>query len=172
MLTFCNSYVLWLLRCVQLRLVTVTFCDVNVCDATFCRSTLLHLQGLYVLHPGIRHYCWDLAGTYPARWQFGDDVVGRRQRPDQQVSELAVTKGGEDATEEFLSKLNASHKADYKAGGVTRWAIVATGPRALQLCLPASSSRIKANSIFRMDNCPGVLLGSQPLAVRFNPNPS
>ncbi len=28
MLTFCNSYVLWLLRCVQLRLVTVTFCDV------------------------------------------------------------------------------------------------------------------------------------------------
>jgi hypothetical protein len=28
--TFCNSYVLWLLRCVQLRLVTVTFCDVNV----------------------------------------------------------------------------------------------------------------------------------------------
>jgi hypothetical protein len=30
MLTFCNSYVLWLLRCVQLRLVTVTFCDVNV----------------------------------------------------------------------------------------------------------------------------------------------
>jgi hypothetical protein len=30
MLTFCNSYVLWLLRCVQLRLVTVTFCDINV----------------------------------------------------------------------------------------------------------------------------------------------
>ncbi len=30
MLTFSNSYVLWLLRCVQLRLVTVTFCDVNV----------------------------------------------------------------------------------------------------------------------------------------------
>ncbi len=30
MLTFCNSYVLWLLRCVQLRLVTVTFCDVAV----------------------------------------------------------------------------------------------------------------------------------------------
>ncbi len=30
MLTFWNSYVLWLLRCVQLRLVTVTFCDVNV----------------------------------------------------------------------------------------------------------------------------------------------
>ncbi len=30
MLTFCNSYVLWLQRCVQLRLVTVTFCDVNV----------------------------------------------------------------------------------------------------------------------------------------------
>ena len=30
MLTFCNSYVLWLLRCVQLRLGTVTFCDVNV----------------------------------------------------------------------------------------------------------------------------------------------
>ncbi len=33
MITFCNSYVLWLQRCVQLRLVTVTFCD-----ATFCRS--------------------------------------------------------------------------------------------------------------------------------------
>ena len=30
MLTFCNSYVLWLLRCVKLRLVTVTFCDVKV----------------------------------------------------------------------------------------------------------------------------------------------
>ncbi len=30
MLTFCNYFVLWLLRCVQLRLVTVTFCDVNV----------------------------------------------------------------------------------------------------------------------------------------------
>ncbi len=30
MLTFCNSYFLWLLRCVQLRLVTVTFCDINV----------------------------------------------------------------------------------------------------------------------------------------------
>ncbi len=30
MITFCNSYILWLLRCVQLRLVTVTFCDVNV----------------------------------------------------------------------------------------------------------------------------------------------
>ncbi len=29
MLTFCNSYVLWLLRCVKLHLVTVTFCDVN-----------------------------------------------------------------------------------------------------------------------------------------------
>ncbi len=30
MLKFWNSYVLWLLRCVQLCLVTVTFCDVNV----------------------------------------------------------------------------------------------------------------------------------------------
>jgi hypothetical protein len=30
MLTFCNSYVLWQLRYVQLRLVTVTFFDVNV----------------------------------------------------------------------------------------------------------------------------------------------
>ncbi len=30
MLTFCNFYVLWLLRCVQLRLVTVTICDINV----------------------------------------------------------------------------------------------------------------------------------------------
>ncbi len=30
MLTVCNSYVLWLQRCVHLRLVTVTFCDVNV----------------------------------------------------------------------------------------------------------------------------------------------
>jgi hypothetical protein len=30
MLTFCNSYVLWLLRCVQLRLVTVTYCDINI----------------------------------------------------------------------------------------------------------------------------------------------
>ncbi len=30
MLTFWNSYVLWLLRCVQLGLVTVTICDVNV----------------------------------------------------------------------------------------------------------------------------------------------
>jgi hypothetical protein len=30
MLTFCNSYVLWLLHSVQLRLVTVTFCDINV----------------------------------------------------------------------------------------------------------------------------------------------
>ncbi len=28
--TFCNSNVLWLLRCVLLRLVTVTFCDINV----------------------------------------------------------------------------------------------------------------------------------------------
>jgi hypothetical protein len=85
--------------------------------------------------------------------------------------ELAVTKDGEDAMEEFLSKLNESHKADYRAGGVTRWAIVATGPRALQLCLlglPASGSRIKANSIFRKDNCPGILLGGLPLAVHFN----
>ena len=30
MLTFCNYYILWLLRCVQLCLVTVTFCDVNI----------------------------------------------------------------------------------------------------------------------------------------------
>ncbi len=30
MLTFCNSYILWLLRCVQISLVTVTFCGVNV----------------------------------------------------------------------------------------------------------------------------------------------
>ncbi len=29
MLTLCNFYVLWLLRYVQLRLVTVTFCDIN-----------------------------------------------------------------------------------------------------------------------------------------------
>ncbi len=35
--TFCNSYVLWLLRCVQLRLVTVTFCDIHV---VCCRSTV------------------------------------------------------------------------------------------------------------------------------------
>ncbi len=41
MLTFCNSYVLWLLRCVQLRLVTVTFCDINIVWCyTFCRSTI------------------------------------------------------------------------------------------------------------------------------------
>jgi hypothetical protein len=30
MLAFCNCYVLWLLRCVKLRLVTATFCDVAV----------------------------------------------------------------------------------------------------------------------------------------------
>ncbi len=85
--------------------------------------------------------------------------------------ELAVTKEGEDALDDFLSKLNEIHKADYRAGGVTRWAVVATGPRVLQLCLlglPASGSRIKANSIFRMDNCPGVLLGGLPLTVHFN----
>jgi hypothetical protein len=40
MLTFCNSYVLWLLRCVQLRLVTVTF---MLRDVTFSSSTVLIL---------------------------------------------------------------------------------------------------------------------------------
>jgi hypothetical protein len=48
MLTFCNSYVLWLLHCVQLRLVTVTFCDVNV---VWCYVLSQYLVG---------HYLWDL----------------------------------------------------------------------------------------------------------------
>jgi hypothetical protein len=41
MLTFCNSYVLWLLRFVQLRLVTVMLSDVYVRsgDARFSSST-------------------------------------------------------------------------------------------------------------------------------------
>ncbi len=101
--------------------------------------------------------------TVMTDWADLKDQINKR--------ELAVTKDGEDATEEFLSQLNAYHKADYKAGGVTRWAIMATGPRVLQLCLlglPASSGRIKANSMFRMDNCPAVLLGALPLTVHFN----
>ncbi len=39
MLPFCNSYVLWLLSCVQLRLVTVTLSAVTLLYATFCGST-------------------------------------------------------------------------------------------------------------------------------------
>jgi hypothetical protein len=96
-------------------------------------------------------------------WAYVRDQVNKR--------ELAVTKNGEDATDEFLTELNAHHKADYKVGGVTRWAVMATGPRALQLCLlglPAFSGRIKANSLFRMDNCLAVLLRGLPLAVHFN----
>ncbi len=38
MLTFCNSYVSWLLRCVQLCLVTVMF---TLRDVTFCSSTII-----------------------------------------------------------------------------------------------------------------------------------
>ncbi len=45
MITFCNSYVLWLLRCVQLRLVTVTFCDVNV---VWCYVLSQHPQRSWV----------------------------------------------------------------------------------------------------------------------------
>ncbi len=42
--TFCNSYVLWLLRCVQLRLVTVTLCDVNV---VWCYILSQYQQGTF-----------------------------------------------------------------------------------------------------------------------------
>ncbi len=40
MLMFCNSYVLWLLRFVQLRLITVTFSDVYVTWCYICSSTV------------------------------------------------------------------------------------------------------------------------------------
>ncbi len=52
MLTFCNSYVLWLLRCVQLRLVTVTFCDVNVvwCYVFLQYRQICSFSG-YLIHP-------------------------------------------------------------------------------------------------------------------------
>ncbi len=114
------------------------------------------------------------AETLPGQIRPGDNTVTTDWADLKiQISkrELAVTKNGEDAIEEFLTKLNRIHEADYKAGGVTRWAILATGPRAMQLCLlglPTSISRIKASSIFRMDNCPAVLLGSLPLTVHFN----
>jgi hypothetical protein len=63
MLSFCNSYVLWLLRCVQLRLVTVTFCDVNVVWCyVLSQYRILHNTCMYssCLSPKtVRSYKWN-----------------------------------------------------------------------------------------------------------------
>ena len=84
---------------------------------------------------------------------------------------LAVTKNNKDASEEFLQTLASLQKMDYRTGAVTKWAVLATGPREIKLSLlglPASMSRIKASSVFRMDNCPALILGSLMLTTPFN----
>ncbi len=50
MLTFCNCYVLWLLCCVQLRLVTVTLSDVNV---VWCYFLSQYRLALYCINHSI-----------------------------------------------------------------------------------------------------------------------
>ncbi len=138
----------------------------------FVHITLMYLQDLLSI-PSLAGYVIT-AEVLPGHIRPGDNTVmtdWADLREQINKRELAVTRNGEDAIDEFLTELNAYHKADYKVGGVTRWAVMATGPRVLQLCLlglPASSGRIKANSLFRMDNCPAVLLGTLPLAVHFN----
>ncbi len=73
MLTFCNSYILWLLCCVQLRLVTVTFSDVYVCDATFCSSTHFFLCQAVALVAKTR---WDRYRLHMMPlYQFDNDQV-------------------------------------------------------------------------------------------------
>jgi hypothetical protein len=121
------------------------------------------LAGYVITAEVLPGHIWPGDNTVMTDWADLRDQINKR--------ELAVTRNGEDAVDKFLTELNAYHKADYKVGGVTRWAVMATGPRAMQLCLlglPASSGRIKANSLFRMDNCPAILLGTLPLAVHFN----
>jgi hypothetical protein len=61
MITFCNSYALWLLPCVQLRLVTVTFCDINV---VWC----------YVLS---QYLCSTLTCLHHKRPELHQDLYGR-----------------------------------------------------------------------------------------------
>ncbi len=76
MITFCNSYVLWLLRCVQLRLVTVTFFDVNV---VWCHVLSQYLQNsfsYYIWAMDTNIYSWfrrkerDLLAGYVLRTLF------------------------------------------------------------------------------------------------------
>jgi hypothetical protein len=79
MFTFCNSYVLWLLRCVKLRLVTVTFCDINV---VWC----------YVLS---QYRNIPLAGTGVSpvyRVGMGNDAHNRQCRVDVSPTNVSLTE--------------------------------------------------------------------------------
>jgi hypothetical protein len=93
MITFCNSYVLWLLRCVHLRLGTVTFWDVNV---VWCyvlsqyHSWQTHLPVSTAVTLYFNRLChvrystpWHLTG-------YWKDLCRERRRDTEQIGSLSV----------------------------------------------------------------------------------
>jgi hypothetical protein len=90
---------------------------------------LLYLQDLLSI-PSLAGYVVT-AEVLPGHIRPGDNAVmtdWSDLREQINKRELAVTRNSEDAVDEFLMELNAYHKADYKVGGVTRWAITAPRP--------------------------------------------
>jgi hypothetical protein len=80
--------------------------------------------------------------------------------------EIAVTKSGEDASEEFLKITEALRKKNYKHGAVLRWAFRALNGQSVAVCLqalPASLVHMQTRAMFNLDNCPAVLLSTIPV---------
>ncbi len=69
MLTFCNSYILWLLCCVQLRLVTVTFCDIDVVWC-YVLSQYHFVSSSYMYSVQLEDFPYDLTEYFQALTLF------------------------------------------------------------------------------------------------------